>query len=167
MENASKALLIAGGVLLSILIISLGVYLFANFGGLTAQIGENVEESQISQFNSQFMTNVGKNNVTIYDIVSMANLATQNNKQYGFQKTNHTPPTGDDYYIAVTLQGKGQIEFGAETTNEDYINNYYNENLIIPQVNSINGSAGLTYYDVQVQVSDMTQRVYQVICIPK
>ena len=148
MENASKALLIAGGVLLSILIISLGVYLFANFGGVTAQIGENVEESQISQFNSQFTTNVGK-------------------KQYGFQKTNHTPPTGDDYYIAVTLQGKGQIEFGTETTNEDYINSYYNENLIIPQVNSINGSVGLTYYDVQVLISDMTQRVYQVICIPK
>ena len=164
MENASKALLIAGGVLLSILIISLGVYLFANFGGVTAQIGENVEESQISQFNSQFTTNVGKNNVTIYDIISMANLATQNNQQYGFAKQESK---GNNYYIAIILQGKGQIEFGAETTNEDYMNNYYNENLIIPQVNSINGSAGLTYYEVQVEISPQTQRVYQVICIPK
>lgn len=164
MENASKALLIAGGVLLSILIISLGVYLFANFGGVTAQIGQNVDESQVNQFNSQFTTNVAKDNVTIYDIVSMANLATQNNKQYGFQKQ---APTENNYYIAVTLQGKGQIEFGAETTNEDYINNYYSENLIIPQVNSINGSSGLTYYEVQVEISPQTQRVYQVICIPK
>lgn len=164
MENASKALLIAGGVLLSILIISLGVYLFANFGGVTAQIGQNVDESQIAQFNSQFTVNEEKDNVTIYDIVSMANLATQNNKQYGFQKQT---PTGNNYYIAVTLQGKGQIEFGAETTNEDYINNYYSENLIIPQVNSINGSTGLTYYDVQVEISPETQRVYHVFCRPK
>lgn len=164
MENASKALLIAGGVLLSILIISLGVYLFANFGGVTAQIGQNVDESQVNQFNSQFTTNVGKDNVTIYDIVSMANLATQNNKQYGFQKQ---PPTENNYYIAVTLQGKGQIEFGAETTNENYINNYYSENLIIPQLNSINGSTGLTYYDVQVEISPETQRVYHVFCRPK
>lgn len=164
MENASKALLIAGGVLLSILIISLGVYLFANFGGVTAQIGQNVDENQVNQFNSQFTVNEAKDNVTIYDIVSMANLATQNNKQYGFQKQ---APTGNNYYIAVTLQGKGQIEFGAETTNENYINNYYSENLIIPQLNSINGSTGLTYYDVQVEISPETQRVYHVFCRPK
>ena len=115
MENASKALLIAGGVLLAIMIISLGVYLFANFGGITAQIGQNVEESQISKFNSQFITNVGKKNVTIYDIVSMANLATQNNQQYGFQKQESL---GNNYYIAVILQGKGQIEFGIEASED-------------------------------------------------
>ena len=103
MENASKALVMAGSVLLAIMMISLAIYLFSNFGGVTSQIEQGVEESQISQFNSQFTTNVGKNNVTIYDIVSMANLATQNNKQYGFSKQT---ATGNNYYIAVTLQGK-------------------------------------------------------------
>lgn len=163
MENASKALLIAGGVLLAIMIISLGVYLFANFGGVTAQIGKNVEESQISKFNSQFTTNEGKKNVTIYDVVSMANLATQNNQQYGFQKQESL---GNNYYIAVILQGKGQIEFGIEAS-EDYIKKYYDEQLIIPQVNNIDNATGLTYYDVQVDISPETQRVYKVTCIPK
>ena len=163
MENASKALLIAGGVLLAIMIISLGVYLFANFGGVTAQIGKNVEESQISKFNSQFTTNVAKDNVTIYDVVSMANLATQNNQQYGFQKQESL---GNNYYIAVILQGKGQIEFGIEAS-EDYIKKYYDEELIIPQVNNIDMVTGLIYYDVQVDISPETQRVYKVTCIPK
>lgn len=164
MENASKALVMAGSVLLAIMMISLAIYLFSNFGGVTSQIEQGVEESQISQFNSQFTTNVGKNNVTIYDIVSMANLATQNNKQYGFSKQT---ATGNNYYIAVTLQGKGQIEFGAETQDENYINNFYHEQLIIPQVESITDATGLTYYDVQVDISPETQRVYQVFCRPR
>lgn len=163
MENASKALLIAGGVLLAIMIISLGVYLFANFGGVTAQIGKNIEESQISKFNSQFTTNEGKDNVTIYDVVSMANLATQNNQQYGFQKKIN--PTGNNNYIAITLQGKGQIEFGIETSEDD-VKNFYNE-IIKSQVENIDESTGLAYYDVQVEISTETQRVYQVTCIPK
>lgn len=33
MENASKALIMAGGVLIGILILSLAVYLFIDFGG--------------------------------------------------------------------------------------------------------------------------------------
>lgn len=163
MENASKALLIAGGVLLAIMIISLGVYLFANFGGVTAQIGKNIEESQISKFNSQFTTNEGKDNVTIYDVVSMANLATQNNQQYGFQKQIN--PTGNNYYIAITLQGKGQIEFGIETSEDDVKNSY--DELIKSQVENIDESTGLAYYDVQVEISPETQRVYQVTCTPK
>ena len=162
MENASKALLIAGGALLAIMIISLGVYLFANFGGVTAQIGKNIEENQISQFNSQFTTNEQKNNVTIYDIVSMANLATQNNKQYEFEKQN---ATGNNNYISVELQGKGPIEFGILQT-EEYIKGFYDD-LIIDQVNNIDATTGLTYYNVKVEISNVTQRVYKVICTPK
>ena len=38
MENASNALLIAGGVLIGVLILSLAVYLFADFGAKSADI---------------------------------------------------------------------------------------------------------------------------------
>ena len=66
MENASKALLMAGGVLLGILILSLGVYLFTSFGGTSSRIHDNIEENQIAQFNSQFTKYVGNENVTIH-----------------------------------------------------------------------------------------------------
>ena len=33
MENASKALIMAGGMLIGIIILSIGVYLFSVFGG--------------------------------------------------------------------------------------------------------------------------------------
>ena len=38
MENASKALLMAGGVLIGILILSLAVYLFITFGAESKEI---------------------------------------------------------------------------------------------------------------------------------
>ena len=165
MENASKALLMAAGVLIGIMILSLAVYLFLNFGGTSAQISQIAEENQIAQFNSQFLTHVGKENVTIYDVISMANLATQNNKNYEFSKSTHMNPTGDDYYIAVVLQGKGQIEYGIET-NDNTIKEKYDE-YILEQVNSINASTALTYYNVQVEISDLTDRVYRVTCNPR
>ena len=54
MENASNALLIAGGVLIGVLILSLAVYLFADFGSTSADINQRTAEQQLTQFNSKF-----------------------------------------------------------------------------------------------------------------
>ena len=55
MENASNALIIAGGVLIGVLILSLAVYLFADFGSTSAEINKKTQEQQLVQFNSKFM----------------------------------------------------------------------------------------------------------------
>lgn len=102
MENASKALLMAAGVLIAILIISIAVYLFSNFAGTSKQIHANIENNRIQQFNSHFTTYVDDDNVTIYDIITMANLATQNNQNHGFSK--RTDVTGNDEYISVSIR---------------------------------------------------------------
>ena len=44
MENASNALIIAGGVLIGVLILSLAVYLFADFGSTSAEINKKTQE---------------------------------------------------------------------------------------------------------------------------
>ena len=56
MENASNALIIAGGVLIGVLILSLAVYLFADFGSTSAEINKKTQEQQLVQFNSKFTT---------------------------------------------------------------------------------------------------------------
>lgn len=161
MENASKALLMAGGVLLGILILSLGVYLFTSFGGTSSQIHDNIEANQIAQFNSQFTKYVGNENVTIHDVVTMANLATENNKYYEFPKMGNMP-TGNDNYIAVLLDG-ARIEYGYGD-NQETIEQRYN-NLILDAVNAItSASSELKKYDVQVELSEITKRVYIVRC---
>lgn len=88
MENASKALVMAGGVLIGILILSLAVYLFVDFGTTSAEINKQKAEQQIVQFNSRFTSYQGLKDkdgewkITIYDIISLASYAKEYNKFY-------------------------------------------------------------------------------------
>ena len=75
MENASKALIMAAGVLIGIMILSLAVYLFATFGATSAELHGQVETSRITQFNTQFTSYEGRSDITIYDVISVVNLA--------------------------------------------------------------------------------------------
>ena len=59
MENASKALIIAGAILLSILIISLGLMVYNQ--AKDAATGTGLDEAQISSFNSKFTVYEGSN----------------------------------------------------------------------------------------------------------
>ena len=161
MENASKALLMAGGVLLGILILSLAVYLFSNFGGASSRIHDNIEDNQTAQFNSQFTKYVGNENVTIHDVVTMANLATENNKYYEMPKRGSIA-SGSDNYITVLLDGI-QIEYGYGNSQSEITQRY--NNLLLTQVDDITAtSSELKKYNVQVETSDITKRVYIVRC---
>ena len=60
MENASKALIMAAGVLIGMLILSLAVYLYIDFGTSAAQINSQITEQQIAQFNSKFTSYEGQ-----------------------------------------------------------------------------------------------------------
>ena len=81
MENASKALIMAAGVLIGILIISLAVYLFVDFGSTSAEINAQNAEKQINQFNSKF-TSYADKELTIYDVITVVNYAKENNEYY-------------------------------------------------------------------------------------
>ena len=82
MENASRALLMAAGVLIGILMLSLAVYLFATFGAESQELHEKTKHDQVLQFNAQFTIYSGRKDITIYDIISIANLAKETNNYY-------------------------------------------------------------------------------------
>ena len=82
MENASKALIMAAGVLIGVLILSLAVVLFTNFGATSQGVYTQMEERQLTQYNAQFTVYSGRTDITIYDIISVANLAKENNETY-------------------------------------------------------------------------------------
>ena len=54
MENASKALIIAGAILIAILLISVGLVVFNSTKGVTDQAGELGRTMTAEVFNSQF-----------------------------------------------------------------------------------------------------------------
>ena len=98
MENVSNALLIAGGVLIGVLILTIGVYLYTMFGEGSASLSDQLTQRQIDEFNAQFYKYENQDTIRIHDIISIANLAKQNNINYGYTSIDEGP-----FYIAVTI----------------------------------------------------------------
>lgn len=99
MENASKALIMAGGVLIGVLIISLGVYLFVSFGQTSAEIHSQNSQKQVDQFNAKFTSYENNDKLTIHDLITVTNFAIENNKYYD----------NDSEYILEVYKGNQQI----------------------------------------------------------
>ncbi len=59
MENASKALIIAGAILLAILIIGLGMLVFTQAQGVIGRV--NLDKDIVEATNSRFQANIGDN----------------------------------------------------------------------------------------------------------
>ena len=87
MENASKALIIAGAILLSILIIALGVFVFNQAKGSVGKV--NLSEQEVAAFNSKFESYSGKQLGSA--VKTLINTAKNYNN------------TADEDYITVTL----------------------------------------------------------------
>ena len=76
MENASKALIIAGAILLSIIIISLGIMVVNNARNQIG--GQNLNKEQIQTFNAQWENYVG-NTKTASEVRAMITSMIANN----------------------------------------------------------------------------------------
>ena len=121
MENASKALIMAGGVLIAIMIISLAVYLFTDFGTTSAEINRENTERQLTQFNTQFTTYLGRNNITVYELISVVNLAKENNSEYA--SVNNYANAENGYQINVYLDNTTVLSTKTQTELDTYIQN--------------------------------------------
>lgn len=112
MENASKALIMAAEILVGVMIISIGVYLFNTMGEYSAATAEEIEEARIDSFNQQFLKYYGTSNIeggniepikcTIHDIIGLANLARKTNEQNGF--TEAEAASDNSLYIQIDLK---------------------------------------------------------------
>lgn len=144
MENATKALIMAAGVLMGIVILSLAVYEFTSFGISSKEIHKANEETRLNEFNSQFTKYEGKDDVTIYDVITVANLAKENNSYYEFLPRSLDQNTGKDLYISVILDNNS-IENQDQSTYKSKIDSEYNSK-----------------YTCVATISNDTGRVYKV-----
>lgn len=86
MENASKALIIAGSVLIAILVISLGLLIFKSTSGTTDQTQELEKTLEVQQFNSQFLKYCGDSVKgsqvrTLCEVIIAHNANSENSKK--------------------------------------------------------------------------------------
>lgn len=160
MENASKALLMAAGVLIGILILAFGVYLFTQFGGTSALIHGQIESDRINQFNSQFTSYEGKDDITIYNILTVVNLAKDNNEYYEL-----TTQESNNYYISVTAKINGSTKTNLERYTQEQLEELIKNEQLVSRVDPNDPSStvtGLPLYSCKVTVNPNTQRVSKV-----
>ena len=81
MENASKAVIIAGSILIGIIVISIGVFLFMKYRETGTLYEQNAKSAEIQKFNQNFTKFEGREDITIYEIVSLANFAREYNEK--------------------------------------------------------------------------------------
>ena len=107
MENASKALIIAGSVILAVLIIVLGFYFFNQASGIGKNI--NMTEYEILSYNSKFINYEGKASGTkareLCDVVIQHNSANLNNKGKGVYTFYNYTTESDHFLSLVADQG--------------------------------------------------------------
>lgn len=143
MENAVKALLIVAGVLIGLMILSLGISLYTSLSQYVESAQIKMEEREIQEFNVQFLKYINCSStstdtdftLTIQDIVTAANNAYENNQNYE-----------SNYYVQVNLNGVS-IERDINSKSAEILSN----NL---------GKEYKCSYD-DVKINTMTERVYQ------
>lgn len=162
MENASKALTMAAGILIGLLIIGLAVYLFSSFASTSTQIHDQIAETQTNQFNAQFTSYVGKEGITIYDVITVVNLAKDSNEYYGLGPEDRL--NEGSFYITVTLDPKS----GTEKTKLELMSKTELDNFIREDIRSIQGyddmnRIKLKNYECNIKINSNTKLVNQVI----
>ena len=80
MENASKALIMAGGVLIAILLLTLFSYLFSKMASSTSSVYDDLQKHEIDEFNQRFLNFEGRNDLTAQDVATLINLAQDSGK---------------------------------------------------------------------------------------
>ena len=78
MENASKALIIAGAILLSILIIGLGMSVYNNATSATGSA--NLDAQEVQAHNAQFLSYEGRQKGS--NVKALVNMIKSNNAEY-------------------------------------------------------------------------------------
>lgn len=161
MENASKALIIAAEVLLGVMLISFGVYVFNNFGNYSTETTQKIVDTQIAEFNEQFLKFYGQTTYedgtrgsikcTIHDIASLANLAQKNNIEY--ELTGEKGYSDNTFYI--------QIDLGRKRNLEKYTNSKLTE--LIKENDLVNDKVKYYYISQEPNISSRTKRVNHVI----
>ena len=155
MENAAKALLMAGGVLIGILILTLAAYLFASFGGTSQMIQDRISQGSLDQFNNKFVSYQSKQ-CTIYDVLTIVNYANE------FNEKNEFTEEDENYYIKVT--GPNDISNNLEIKDiETDIKNNGGKYGSTINAGEIDAKFELKKYKCIITINDMTERVNKIV----
>lgn len=150
-ENASKALMITAGVLIGVMILSLGVFLYHALNTYTTSTQERMEFNAQSKFNAQFTAYVNNPSIRIQDIITVANLANQNNIEGGLTIADEGE---ESHYVTVNayIEAEGRTMQNIE------------QEVVSKSTEWLSGDNGYLYTctEVDVKYSKKTGRIYEI-----
>ncbi len=105
MENASKALLIAGAILIAILLIAIGMMVFTSASGVIDTATSNMSSQEKTMFNKQW---------TIYGGTQSGSTIIELCNQVGANNSN-------DDNVDVIVTGKATVDESGKVTTTDIV----------------------------------------------
>lgn len=146
----------AAGVLIGVIIITIAVYLFTTLGNTSSEVYSKVEQEKIDKFNNQFLNMMDQLIVQLHDIVSIANLAKNNNEYYEL-----TEGSGYNYYVNVNVIGqKNNLERESEEYYTNFIEN--NSTIRIAEEGQKEEIKIKCFKCTNIKISNITSRVYEI-----
>lgn len=159
MENATHAMLIAAGVLIGVMILSLASALFLDLRNYVDVSHDTIRFNELNSFNSKFLKYSESENLQIQDIITVANIANENNISYDITTNDQIQSSRDNEavtYVAVDLKDGSrtmEIEKNIEENTAELLTTYFKENA--------------EFRCTKIEISDVTGRVYKVIFTKK
>ena len=129
MENASKALIIAGAILLSILIISLGIMIFNQASGVVDSTA--MDEVAVSSFNQKFTQYEGDIKGSKVNTLLQAIIASNSNEENSERQIKVDVKNSEIVMEAVTgTEGPKGITTRAKTSTTYNVKRVYSNGLV-------------------------------------
>ena len=116
MENASKALIIAGAILISIVLIGVGVLIVGNAQGIFGGAGNKISQMEIEQFNSSFTPYEGKQAGS--NIRSLLQTMATHNQTYTGDTSKQIKLNNSDFVMSQLSKTKASVNVGTTYTVE-------------------------------------------------
>lgn len=122
MENAARALEMAAGVLLGVLLMAAVAYFFSNIGVMPETQDQIMTQEQLTAFNKEFEV-FQKSGMYGVDVISCLNKAKSNNEKYAEGRRFLSGGAyGDEFKIQVFVNIKTPLEESIEVYAYDSIN---------------------------------------------
>lgn len=182
MENASKALMMAGGVLIGIIILAIAATLFRSFSDFGRSTYEKVEAARIEEWNNNYSkyygnisveipkatgTGKAKETVTVpipltaHDVVTIANQAMQNNIDYEFDPRNPIEAKETLLYVQVKVDSSSESSI---RKIENFESENENKTKFLQDYALKSNGTDPIYFKISAQplVSSITKKIYYV-----
>ena len=147
MENASKALIMAGEILIALIVLGLGIGIIVTMGKFSANMNDRIAADTVAEFNSNFTKFEGRIDITAEEIASIINFAKHSNDERGLSIDDCGTANQSVYWVDIYVKG---INIFTDVIGVD---DYKNTNAFKSKINRFIRANNETYFYCNVDVS--------------